>query len=82
MAERLKLCQCVALEIERGIREGAHQPGSRLPPERDLAEQFSVSRPTIREAMIALEIRQLVEVRHGSGVYVVVSPPMSMRPRS
>jgi DNA-binding FadR family transcriptional regulator len=32
--------------------------------------------------MIALEIRQLVEVRHGSGVYVVVSPPMSMRPRS
>ncbi|MBJ7442719.1 MAG: FadR family transcriptional regulator [Sphingobium sp.] len=75
MAERLKLYQRVALEIERGIREGVHQPGSRLPPERDLAEQFSVSRPTIREAIIALEIRQLVEVRHGSGVYVVVAPP-------
>lgn len=75
MAERVKLYQRVALEIERGIREGVHQPGSRLPPERDLAEQFSVSRPTIREAIIALEIRQLVEVRHGSGVYVVVSPP-------
>lgn len=75
MAERLKLYQRVALEIERGIREGVHQPGSRLPPERDLAEQFSVSRPTIREAIIALEIRQLVEVRHGSGVYVLVLPP-------
>lgn len=75
MAERLKLYQRVALEIERCIREGVHQPGSRLPPERDLAEQFSVSRPTVREAIIALEIRQLVEVRHGSGVYVVVSPP-------
>ncbi|MEC3951169.1 FadR/GntR family transcriptional regulator [Sphingobium sp. HWE2-09] len=74
MAERLKLYQRVALEIERGIREGVHQPGSRLPPERDLAEQFSVSRPTIREAIIALEIRQLVEVRHGSGVYVVAAP--------
>lgn len=75
MAERLKLYQRVALEIERGIREGVHQPGTRLPPERDLAEQFSVSRPTIREAIIALEIRQLVEVRHGSGVYVVASLP-------
>ncbi|MBA4089432.1 MAG: GntR family transcriptional regulator [Sphingobium sp.] len=75
MAERLKLYQRVALEIERGIQDGVHQPGSRLPPERDLAEQFNVSRPTIREAIIALEIRQLVEVRHGSGVYVVISPP-------
>lgn len=75
MAERSKLYQRVALAIERGIREGVHKPGSRLPAERDLAEQFSVSRPTVREAIIALEIRQLVEVRHGSGVYVVVSPP-------
>ncbi|MFZ2997140.1 FadR/GntR family transcriptional regulator [Sphingobium sp.] len=74
MAERTKLYQRVALEIERGIRDGLHLPGSRLPPERDLAEQFSVSRPTVREAIIALEIRELVEVRHGSGVYVVVPP--------
>lgn len=47
-----------------------------MPAERDLAERFKVSRPTIREAMIALEIRELVEVRHGSGVYVTESLPL------
>ncbi len=44
--------------------------GDRLPSERDLAEQFGVSRPTIREAMIALELAGRVEIRSGSGVYV------------
>jgi len=44
--------------------------GQRLPPERDLARQLGVSRPVVREAMIALEIAGLVEVRTGSGIYV------------
>ncbi len=43
----------------------------RLPPERELAKQLEVSRPTVREAMIALEISGLVEVRVGSGIYVL-----------
>ena len=43
--------------------------------ERDLAASFKVSRPTIREAMIALEIRGLVEARQGSGIYVTEQPP-------
>jgi GntR family transcriptional repressor for pyruvate dehydrogenase complex len=47
------------------------ETGQRLPSERDLATQFGVSRPTIREAMIALEIAGQVEVRSGSGVYVL-----------
>lgn len=80
MAERLKLYQRVAQEIEQGIRSGQYAAGSRLPAERDLAEQFQVSRPTIREAMIALEIRQLVEVRHGSGVYVAEEMPTDRTP--
>ncbi|GLK45990.1 MULTISPECIES: FadR/GntR family transcriptional regulator [Novosphingobium] len=80
MAERLKLYQRVAQEIEQGIRSGQYAAGSRLPAERDLAEQFQVSRPTIREAMIALEIRQLVEVRHGSGVYVAEEMPADRTP--
>lgn len=75
MSERLKLYQRVAHEIEEAIRAGRHAPGSRLPAERDLAEHFGVSRPTVREAMIALEIRELVEVRHGSGVYVTEMLP-------
>lgn len=76
MQPKLKLYQSVALKIEQGIQDGSYPPGTRLPPERDLAEMFAVSRPTVREAIIALEIRNLVEVKHGSGVYVVASPPV------
>ena len=53
------------------IAEDGFEAGSRLPSERDLAEQLGVSRPTIREAIIALEIARQVEVRTGSGVYVL-----------
>jgi DNA-binding FadR family transcriptional regulator len=45
--------------------------GTRLPAERDLAVEFDVSRPTIREAMIALEMRGMVEAKNKSGVYVI-----------
>ena len=58
-------------KIEQLIESGLYQPGSRLPPERELAETFDVSRPTIREAIIALEVRERVEVKTGSGVYVL-----------
>src|SRR5207253_7886365 len=44
------------------------------PPERDLARQLGVSRPSVREALIALEVEGLVEVRIGSGIYVVGEP--------
>lgn len=57
--------------IEASIDKGEYTPGSRLPPERELAEKFEVSRPTIREAIIALEVREKVEVKTGSGVYVL-----------
>ena len=73
-AETRKLYQQVANSIADAIRDGVHKPGQRLPSERDLAEDYKVSRPTVREAMIALEIRGLVEARHGSGVYVTDAP--------
>lgn len=73
-AEARKLYQQVANSIADAIRDGVHKPGHRLPSERDLAEDYKVSRPTVREAMIALEIRGLVEARHGSGVYVTEAP--------
>ena len=60
----------VAQQLQQLIASGEFEVGQRLPAERDLAGQFGVSRPTIREAMIALEIAGLVEVRSGSGVYV------------
>lgn len=60
-------------KIETSINSSVYSPGSRLPPERELAETFNVSRPTIREAIIALEVRGRVEVKTGSGVYVLDS---------
>lgn len=60
-------------KIETSINSGVYSAGSRLPPERELAETFSVSRPSIREAIIALEVRGRVEVKTGSGVYVLES---------
>ncbi|WP_116367707.1 FadR/GntR family transcriptional regulator [Parahaliea mediterranea] len=68
----------VADQLRELIRKGTPPPGERLPSERDLAEQFGVGRPTIREAMIALEIAGLVQIRSGSGVYVLRRPGKSL----
>ncbi|MBV1704738.1 MAG: FadR family transcriptional regulator [Hyphomicrobiales bacterium] len=65
-----KLYQRVADQLAGLIRAGELKPGARLPAERDLARQLGVSRPTLREAMIALEIAGLVEVRTGAGITV------------
>ncbi len=65
-----KLYQAVAQSIAQAIEDGRYLPGQKLPSERELTESYGVSRPTIREAMIALEIRGLVEARHNSGVFV------------
>ena len=61
-----KLYQRVANSVIAEIRSGKYPPGERLPPERELAEEFGVSRPTEREGVIALEIRGIVEARRGS----------------
>lgn len=58
-------------EILYLINSGEFVVGSRLPTERELAERFEVSRPTIREAIIALEATNKVSVKTGSGVYVL-----------
>lgn len=68
-----RLYLLVADQLSQLMRGGSLQPGDRLPSERDLASQFGVSRPTVREAMIALEIAGMVEIRSGSGVYVMDS---------
>ena len=65
-----RLFWSIVEKIEASINSGVYSPGSRLPPERELAETFNISRPTVREAIIALEVRNMVEVKTGSGVYV------------
>ena len=51
--------------------QAEHAVGPRLPSERDLAQTFGVSRPTIREAILSLQMAGMVQVRHNSGAYVV-----------
>lgn len=53
------------------IRSGELQPKDRLPSEREMAQLFDTSRPTVREAMSALELAGIVEVRVGKGVFVL-----------
>ena len=54
-------------QIRRMISSGAFSPGQRLPAERELAELFGVSRPTIREAIRVLGFSGVVETKQGSG---------------
>ena len=68
--ETQRLYQLVAEQIERMIYSSQIQPGSRLPSERELAAQLGVSRPSVREAMVALEIAGLIQIKTGSGIYV------------
>ena len=65
-----RLYQHVARELAAAIASGLYGIGDRLPAERELAIEFDVSRPTVREAIIALEAQGMVEVRVGSGAYV------------
>jgi DNA-binding FadR family transcriptional regulator len=69
--EPQRLYRQIAEQLRSLMAGGEFTPGSRLPAERDLAKQLGVSRPSVREALIALEVEGWVEVRTGSGVYVL-----------
>jgi DNA-binding FadR family transcriptional regulator len=68
-----RLYLLIADKLAQNIAKGELNPGDRLPAERDLAQQYDVSRQTVREALIALEVSGLVEIKPGSGVYVLKS---------
>jgi GntR family transcriptional repressor for pyruvate dehydrogenase complex len=61
----------VAEQITEAIRKNVYNTGDRLPPERLIAEQMGVSRPSVREALSALQIAGVLESRAGDGTYVV-----------
>jgi len=69
--EPQRLYRQIAEQLRSLMAGGEFRPGSRLPAERDLARQLGVSRPSVREALIALEVEGVVDVRTGSGIYVV-----------
>lgn len=66
-----RLYQQIADQLRLMIEQGEYSPGSYLPAERQLSQQFGVSRTSLREALIALEVLGLVKVRVGDGVLVV-----------
>jgi DNA-binding FadR family transcriptional regulator len=68
-----RLYRLIAERIAEKIRSGEFLVGTRLPAERDLADILQVSRSSVREALIALELSGYVEVRVGSGVYVMAT---------
>jgi DNA-binding FadR family transcriptional regulator len=78
-SDSARLYERVAQDISEKIAAGDYAVGQRLPAERHLAQAYEVSRPTVREAIIALELDGLVEVRQGSGVYVTASAPRGGR---
>ena len=78
--EAQRLYQQIAQQLRQLISSGEFPPGSRLPAERELASQLGVSRPSVREALIALEVEGWVEVRTGSGVYVLTRTSPERQP--
>lgn len=68
--EKPRLSQEVARQLLQAIQEGHFLPGEALPPERELARKFNVSRPILREALSILEIQGYISAQHGRGTFV------------
>lgn len=68
---RLRLSDSIVSRIERLVVDGTLRPGDALPPERELAQMFTVSRPSLREAIRKLETKGLLQPRRSGGMQVV-----------
>ena len=75
---KTRVFEDVARQIQRLIADGALTPGDRLPPERELAERFGVSRGSVRDAIRTLEIVGLLAARQGEGTVVADVSPEAM----
>ena len=71
--DNASLSEKIIVQITDAVVSGQLQPGSRLPPERELAEQFAVSRTVVRDAIKTLSGRGFLQVRHGSGIFVATA---------
>jgi GntR family transcriptional repressor for pyruvate dehydrogenase complex len=66
-----RLYQSVVSHLQQAIESGVYAAEGRLPAERELAEQLGVSRPVVREAIVVLQSKGMVQIRHGAGVFVL-----------
>ena len=71
---RTRLYEQVAEQITAWISENGLSAGDRLPPERELAVRLGISRATLSQALVALEVIGVVAVRHGDGTVVAAAP--------
>lgn len=76
-----RLYRQIANAIMAGITRGDFVAGGLLPPERELAKQLGVSRSSVREALIALEMTGWVDIRTGNGIYVAQPLPQAAIPQ-
>src|ERR671930_2747327 len=67
---RSRIYEHIVDQIHALIREGRWSPGDQIPPERELAERFRVSRTSVREALRALEMQGIIESRQGGGTFI------------
>jgi GntR family transcriptional repressor for pyruvate dehydrogenase complex len=68
--KRVRLYENAVEQIRSLILRNRYKPGDRLPPERGLAEQLRISRPSLREALRILSVMGLIEIKVGDGIYV------------
>ena len=74
-----RLYEQIVAQVEESIQKGALKPGDQLPPERELAEQFGVSRTAVREAVKALREKGLVEAFPGRGTFITDGSSYTIR---
>ena len=77
---RARLYRDLAEKLFEELASGRYKVGTKLPAERELCAAYNVRRPTVREALIALEVQGLIEVRVGSGAHVVRAPGVDDSP--
>jgi len=71
--QRRRLSDRLSEHIQASIVAGELRPGDQLPPILEMARTFRVGAATVREALILLEAKRVVEIRHGTGVFIAAS---------
>ncbi|HXV97259.1 MAG TPA: GntR family transcriptional regulator, partial [Anaerolineae bacterium] len=74
-----RLYEQITEQIQKLVMDGSLRPGDKLPPERELAERFGVSRTAVREAVKALREKGLVEIQPGRGTFIINDASEAMR---
>src|SRR3979409_799786 len=78
--KRSRIYEHIVEQSHALIREGRWAPGDQIPPERELAERFRVSRTSVREALRALDMQGVIESRQGGGTFIRIADTEALGP--